>query len=541
MTELTSQSLTTREVRLDAGGEVEILVTATNVRLRGVDGDTVAVSTRDGEPVDEEVVIEATPGRVRIRDGESGLRIGPLRIGSRGGADLDIDVPRAARLTLRTLSGDVHAVGIAGPSHWASASGDLRLDVTGGPVAAESMSGDVWLTSTEPIELKVRSVSGDVNVRGPRFDALSASTTSGDVRVVADLGERPDHTISSVSGDVDITTSSPVRVDTQTVTGDVRASGTRLAEGGRGRRSLVVGAGSIGLSVRTMSGDILLRGVEVTDATASGAWAAPDVPAVPEAPIAPPAPVVPGRPGRSRRPGSPCRPGVPADAGHGRRRGRGGPEPRSIVRRRHGSGRPPRGGPARDPARPRARRPGHRGRVAQARDPRGRRPAVLPGVVLMTADPLGELLRLVSEGRLSAEEAAPILAALDERGPDAPTTGAEASGPGPRKDAPGPGSEPPGGFGFNAPPGSPPPGSQAGPGAGERSGSPRSLRIEVMDNGKRVVNLRLPIAVGRLALDRIPGLPADQVTRVRDALASGYRGSILEVDDEGDGVRIVLE
>jgi hypothetical protein len=163
-------------------------------------------------------------------------------------------------------------------------------------------------------------------------------------------------------------------------------------------------------------------------------------------------------------------------------------------------------------------------------------------VVLMTADPLDELLRLVSEGRLSAEEAAPILAALDERGPDAPTPGAEASGPGPRKTAPGPGSEPPGGFGFNPPPSSRPPGNEAGSaGAGERSGSPRSLRIEVMDNGKRVVNLRLPIAVGRLALDRIPGLPADQVTRVRDALASGYRGSILEVDDEGDGVRIVLE
>jgi len=160
----------------------------------------------------------------------------------------------------------------------------------------------------------------------------------------------------------------------------------------------------------------------------------------------------------------------------------------------------------------------------------------------MTADPLDEVLRLVSEGLLSAEEAAPILAALDERGPDAQTTGADTSAPGPRPNPPGPGSEPPGGFGFNPPPSSRPPGSQAGNAAtGERSGSPRSLRIEVMDNGKRVVNLRLPIAVGRLALDRIPGLPADQVTRVRDALASGYRGSILEVDDEGDGVRIVLE
>ena len=154
-------------------------------------------------------------------------------------------------------------------------------------------------------------MSGDVSVRGPRFDALSASTTSGDVRVVADLGERLDHTISSVSGDVDITTSSPVRVDTQTVTGDVRASGTRLAEGGRGRRSLVVGAGSIGLSVRTMSGDILLRGVEVTDATASGAWSAPDVPAVPEAPIAPPAPVVPAVPAAPDAPAAPAAPVPP--------------------------------------------------------------------------------------------------------------------------------------------------------------------------------------------------------------------------------------
>ncbi|HEY4189318.1 MAG TPA: hypothetical protein VGM28_02770 [Candidatus Limnocylindrales bacterium] len=144
----------------------------------------------------------------------------------------------------------------------------------------------------------------------------------------------------------------------------------------------------------------------------------------------------------------------------------------------------------------------------------------------MTADPLEEVLRLVSEGVLSAEDAAPLLAALDDRAPEPPSAepGSQAKDP--------PRSEPPGGFGFNPPPASPRPAS---------SGSPRTLRIEVMDNGKRVVNLRLPIAVGRLALDRIPGLPADQAARVRDALQSGYRGSILEVDDDGDGVRIALE
>ena len=138
----------------------------------------------------------------------------------------------------------------------------------------------------------------------------------------------------------------------------------------------------------------------------------------------------------------------------------------------------------------------------------------------MTVDPLEEVLRLVDSGVLSAEEAAPILAALDDQ--------AARTDEGPGTHA-GSGSTPPGGFGPNPPPGSPP------------GDGPRSLRIEVTDGGRRVVNVRLPIAVGKLALDRIPGLPADQVTRVREALRTGYRGAILEVDDEGDGVRIVLE
>jgi hypothetical protein len=63
----------------------------------------------------------------------------------------------------------------------------------------------------------------------------------------------------------------------------------------------------------------------------------------------------------------------------------------------------------------------------------------------------------------------------------------------------------------------------------------------VRENGRQVVNLRLPIAVGRLALDRVPGLSGDQVERVREALSSGMRGPILQVEDGDSGVRIVLE
>jgi hypothetical protein len=128
----------------------------------------------------------------------------------------------------------------------------------------------------------------------------------------------------------------------------------------------------------------------------------------------------------------------------------------------------------------------------------------------MAEDPLLRVLGLVAEGRLTAEEAAPILAALAGSAPA--TDGADV-----------------------------PPGADQHPGAGDGRGA-ATLTIEVRDRGRTVVNLRLPVGVGRFALDRVPGLSGDQVARVRDALRSGVRGPVLVVDDdEGGGVRIGLE
>lgn len=127
-----------------------------------------------------------------------------------------------------------------------------------------------------------------------------------------------------------------------------------------------------------------------------------------------------------------------------------------------------------------------------------------------------DVLRLVAEGRLSAEEAAPILDALG-------TTAAK-----------GRSSAGPAGFAG--------PASPARDGDGESGDKPRFARIEVRDHGKRVVDLRIPISLGRFALGRVPGLSAQHISDVERAVASGDRGPILDVQDEdGDGVRIVLE
>jgi hypothetical protein len=146
----------------------------------------------------------------------------------------------------------------------------------------------------------------------------------------------------------------------------------------------------------------------------------------------------------------------------------------------------------------------------------------------MAVDPLDQVLRLVADGRLTAEEAAPILAALDEQGPGRPAAEASTRW-----------AEPPPEFGFDTPPG---PGEWPGRTTERGPGQPSStLRIQVRDAGRNVVNLRLPLAVGRFALDRVPGLSNEQVDRVREAMSSGFRGPILDVDDDGDGVRISIE
>jgi hypothetical protein len=142
-------------------------------------------------------------------------------------------------------------------------------------------------------------------------------------------------------------------------------------------------------------------------------------------------------------------------------------------------------------------------------------------------DPLDRVLQLVAEGKLTADEAAPILEALDRKA----TPGSRATDAGP---ASGPGASFSPGPSFE-----PGPASEPGPGNGRAA---RYARIEVRESGRRVVDLRIPISLGRFALSRVPGLSREQIAEVEEAVTSGAHGPILDVQDpDGDGVRIVLE
>jgi len=119
-------------------------------------------------------------------------------------------------------------------------------------------------------------------------------------------------------------------------------------------------------------------------------------------------------------------------------------------------------------------------------------------------DALDRVLQLVAEGRLTAEEAGPLIDALDpdrRGGADAPPVG--------------------------------------DPSADDAPAS--AVRIEVSEAGRKLINLRIPLALGKSAIDGVPGLSATTTDRIREAINAGIKGPILEIDDGEDGVRVVLE
>ena len=77
--------------------------------------------------------------------------------------------------------------------------------------------------------------------------------------------------------------------------------------------------------------------------------------------------------------------------------------------------------------------------------------------------------------------------------------------------------------------------------ASPTTGAPRHLRVEVTDHGRSVVNLRVPVNVAGWASSFLPGLSDQDSERIRGAISSGTRGTILDIGDEDGRVLIVSE
>lgn len=144
---------------------------------------------------------------------------------------------------------------------------------------------------------------------------------------------------------------------------------------------------------------------------------------------------------------------------------------------------------------------------------------------------LETILRLVADGRLTPQEAAPIIDALTraER-PREETHRHERVGPVAMAHAAVEEARSRINEGLSAMRESP----------GHRGG--RQLRIRVTEHGRQVVNLRIPIGFVDAALQFVPGLAGDQSQRIRDAVRAGATGPILDIEEpDGSGVLISVD
>ncbi len=119
---------------------------------------------------------------------------------------------------------------------------------------------------------------------------------------------------------------------------------------------------------------------------------------------------------------------------------------------------------------------------------------------------VAKILNLVAEGKLSAQEADEILSALSSQQAEAAEAGT---------------------------------GGQSAPQAKAQPTKSTHLRIEVTDAGRHVVNLRVPINIAGWASNFLPGLSDQDSDRIRGAVASGNRGTILDITDK-DGSRVLI-
>jgi Putative adhesin len=296
MTKTKDGAGTALEHKIGPRGRFVLRFASGEVAVRGVEGDTARVRSLDERSLADLFTIETGDDHLELRQIEkSGLGI----FGRGHGAELDVEVPHGANVSIDTASADIEAHDLSGTKRFRTASGEVSLNRLAGPVDVETVSGEIDLDGQAPLDLAARTVSGDVGVHVPALRKLDLGTTSGDVRVDAELSGQGPFAIRTISGDAIVVGRSGFRVEAESVTGDLSSDLPGKRESMPGRKVLIIGRPGPTLSFRSVSGDFHVsqprdaapKQVEgATMPSADQPLPERPVPPAPPAPMAPPSP-----------------------------------------------------------------------------------------------------------------------------------------------------------------------------------------------------------------------------------------------------------
>jgi DUF4097 and DUF4098 domain-containing protein YvlB len=226
-----------RTVPAEARGVVEISNVSGRIRVTGWDRNEVAVHATLEENV-ERVDVTSSQGRTIVKV----VLPSRQRFHDDCDADLEVRVPSQSEVVASAVSADLETTRITGAQRLNTVSGELSADLGTPSFEAKTVSGNMRLRgSGQSTDIRVSTVSGDLVVERGGGD-IDATTVSGDVEL--EMNAASDVRLRSTSGDLELRGSlkDDAVIEAATVSGDV----TLLARA----------EGGLAYEVSSFSGDI---------------------------------------------------------------------------------------------------------------------------------------------------------------------------------------------------------------------------------------------------------------------------------------------
>ncbi|MEX1993684.1 MAG: DUF4097 family beta strand repeat-containing protein [Steroidobacteraceae bacterium] len=280
---LSQPALAAQDLNKRATVAADVTVDVSNVQ------GSVTVTAWDRNEVELDARLEGTKDELEFEATEQQVRIkvhrpdGKYR-NSDDDAILTLKVPKGARLFVNTVSADIGVSGVRGEQRLKSVSGEVTTQAFDERVSLRSVSGDVILTgnggkaqattgnvSGSTIVSGIRgsyegeAVSGDIMATVAAADNLRLKSVSGDVEVEADLVSTARVEMESISGNVDLVVKPPVNAEfeLESFSGEIEnCFGPKAREKSRYAAGSELrfrqGSGGARVDLQTLSGDIKL-------------------------------------------------------------------------------------------------------------------------------------------------------------------------------------------------------------------------------------------------------------------------------------------
>jgi DUF4097 and DUF4098 domain-containing protein YvlB len=192
------------------GSHVTIETARGNITVNGGRGSEIRVNANESASGDDERAADERMRQVDIvvEKSGNGYIVHPMRQGGYGGivrADLDVQLPKSANVTLRTSHGEVSVSEISGVLDAATDSGDIEIHNAGSDVAAQTQKGDVRIDGVAGnVQLKgrgddveINDVTGNVTLEGAYVGSTVVRKVGGITQIVAPWAEL---TIAQLTG-----------------------------------------------------------------------------------------------------------------------------------------------------------------------------------------------------------------------------------------------------------------------------------------------------------------------------------------------------